>query len=203
MAAPSCGRSEASEFVLKMMNFVLKMMDFVSKMLNFGRRCALACVAELHERLRNDGTYVDFVLKCLVFVLKCLHLQMSRLAVEWLIAHPKPTAGWKASVDALHDNPDIASWREAVMPAAMMTKFSYTQTHGSYRGVDFGTMAGWWKIREADPEDGPCQNPNGLCEVIDPVTGVRRCVFMLFYTVFVLFYAVLIPFCAVFVLFLC
>ena len=83
---------------------------------------------------------------------------MSRLGIEWLIAHPKPTAGWKATVDALHD-PDIATaaWREAVMPAAMMTKFSYTQTHCSYRGDQSETMPGWRKIRAADPEDGPCQ----------------------------------------------
>ena len=99
---------------------------------------------------------------------------MSRHAVQWLLAHPKPTAGWGPTLAALHnaDTPTDA-WREAVMPAAMTTKFSYTQTWCSYRGDQSETLPGWRKIAVVDPEDGPCENP-GPCEVIDPATGVRR-----------------------------
>jgi polyhydroxybutyrate depolymerase len=101
---------------------------------------------------------------------------MSRHAVEWLLARPKPTVGWAPTLAVLRDpNAAIGDWREAAMPMAIATKFSYTQTWGSYRGDQSEELAGWRLIRVVNPEDGPCASePEEPCEVVDPVTGVQR-----------------------------
>jgi hypothetical protein len=104
---------------------------------------------------------------------------MSRLTVNWLLSHPKPTSGWGASVAIIHDTiAEVGAWREAVTPMAHATKLSYTQTWCSYRGSQAESIPGWRKLAAiSDPEDGPCENRGttiGACEVIDPVTGARR-----------------------------
>ena len=100
---------------------------------------------------------------------------LSRMAVEWLLSRPKPVAGWAPAVSALHARETaVEAWRAALHPIAIATKFSYTQTHCSYRGDQSESLPGWTKLSLAsDPEDGPCDG-DGACEVIDPVSGAVR-----------------------------
>lgn len=107
---------------------------------------------------------------------------MSWHTVQWLLAHPKPALGWESTIAALQDpETPVAAWRDAVMPIAMATKFTYTQTWCSYRGDQSETLPGWRKLRAINPEDGPCNNVHttdgtslGACDVIDSTTGMRR-----------------------------
>lgn len=87
------------------------------------------------------------------------------LARLCLLPAPASGGGWADTAGCIRAPPpaptpaDLEQWRAAVMPLAVMTKLSYTQTWGTYRHVDqTEAVDGWDKLAgvEENPEDASC-----------------------------------------------
>ena len=88
-------------------------------------------------------------------------------------------AGWAEYVAALQSPQPEASWRAAALPLSLMTKLSYTQTWGTYRGNQSEQLEGWRKLSfEANPTDGPCAGSSLPCDVTPSSGGMHALAFL-------------------------